>query len=477
MFARLVSRPRRQLMVGALFLCVSGCGGGTDAGPAVTTPVPRPVTPVLTTLNLGVTAADLKASRTRQILATTLDQNAQPITASIVWSSSASAIATVSVSGLVTAIAPGVASITATATAGSTTLTGVVVITVSALAVTSVTVSPATLVLVQGSMGALTALVVGDSGVSTGVVWGTSNALAAGVGTTGTVSATGLGNAQVCAISVIDSAMRGCSAVTVTAVAVASVTVTPPSLTMLLGQTATLGATTRDANGNTLTGRVVSWSSGNAAIATVSQVGVVSAVGLGTVTISAASEGRTGTATVTATIAEPSVTGVAVGPLSTSITVGQSVQLSASVSGTNNPPINVTWASADATKVTVNQNGFATGVGVTTGTQVCATSVFDSSKRGCGSVIVTPISFPSVATVSAPAFTFNPALVDIALAGTVTFTFTAIAHNVIFNATPGAPANVSAIANASVSRQFNTVGTFNYQCTLHAGMTATVVVH
>ena len=53
-------------------------------------------------------------------------------------------------------------------------------------------------------------------------------------------------------------------------------------------------ATTLDANDNVLTGRVVTWSSGNTSVATVSSSGVVTATGVGATTIIATSEGKSG---------------------------------------------------------------------------------------------------------------------------------------------------------------------------------------
>ena len=84
--------------------------------------------------------------------------------------------------------------------------------------------------------------------------------------------------------------------------AVASVSVTPPALSIAIGSTAQLTAQLRDAAGALLSGRAVTWSSGNTAVATVSNAGVVSAHATGSASITATSEGKTGTATVAATV-------------------------------------------------------------------------------------------------------------------------------------------------------------------------------
>ena len=82
-------------------------------------------------------------------------------------------------------------------------------------------------------------------------------------------------------------------------------------------------------------------------------------------------------------------------------------------------------------------------------------------------------SSASVAATTESAFT--PREVDVGTGGTVTWTFGSLAHNVTFRSA-GAPASIPAATNASVSRTFNTPGTFNYDCTLHAGMTGVVNV-
>ena len=85
-----------------------------------------------------------------------------------------------------------------------------------------------------------------------------------------------------------------------TPAAVATVDVTPTSSTVLAGATAQLAASTKDASGSVLTGRTVAWTTSNAAVATVASSGLVTTISSGTATITATSEGKSGSASITA---------------------------------------------------------------------------------------------------------------------------------------------------------------------------------
>jgi plastocyanin len=85
---------------------------------------------------------------------------------------------------------------------------------------------------------------------------------------------------------------------------------------------------------------------------------------------------------------------------------------------------------------------------------------------------------PTASVAATPAQVFSPQQVDITAGGTVTWNFGTLGHNVTFTAgSAGTPANIPETANANVSRTFATAGTFPYNCTIHIGMSGTVVVH
>jgi glucose/arabinose dehydrogenase len=83
--------------------------------------------------------------------------------------------------------------------------------------------------------------------------------------------------------------------------AVASVTVTAPTSSIPVGQTVQLTATALDANGNPVAGQSFQWSTGDAAVATVSSSGLVTGVAEGQTPIQATTAGVSGTVTISVT--------------------------------------------------------------------------------------------------------------------------------------------------------------------------------
>ncbi|HEX6943634.1 MAG TPA: Ig-like domain-containing protein [Gemmatimonadaceae bacterium] len=155
-----------------------------------------------------------------------------------------------------------------------------------------------------------------------------------------------------------------------------------------------LSATTRDASGAVLTGRVVTWSSSNSAVATVSGSGEVMGVTVGgPVTITATSEGQSGSVAVS--VVNPIVTSVAISPATTAVSIGGTTFLAADVRDQNNVSLTkqvVTWTTSNAAIATVSP--MATGsqsalvTGVAAGGPVTITATI-AGKSGTAAVTVT----------------------------------------------------------------------------------------
>jgi hypothetical protein len=88
---------------------------------------------------------------------------------------------------------------------------------------------------------------------------------------------------------------------TVTVLGVQTVSVSPATGSVRIGATLQFTATPRDANGGAFSGKTITWVSSAPTVATVSTSGVVTGVAKGSVTISATTDGVTGTAAVTVT--------------------------------------------------------------------------------------------------------------------------------------------------------------------------------
>jgi len=254
------------------------------------------------TVTVSPASVSLQMGQSSQLTATPKDANGNPLTGrAITWSSSNTAIATVSGTGLVTGVAGG-GPVTITATSEGQ--SGSASVTVTTVPVASVTVTPPSASVQVGQTVQLTATLKDANGnILTGrtVTWSSNQTTVATVNATGRVTARAAGSATITATS---EGQSGTSSITVTPVPVASVTVTPASASVAVGATVQLTATPKDANGNPLTGRVITWSSSNTAIATVSGSGLVTGVAAGgPVTITATSEGRSGSAAVTVTTA------------------------------------------------------------------------------------------------------------------------------------------------------------------------------
>ena len=169
---------------------------------------------------------------------------------------------------------------------------------VPTVAVTGVTLNKSTLELIAGDTESLTATVAPSDATTKDVTWESNNTAAATVDANGKVTAVGAGEATI-TVKTKDGEKTAICTVTVKAatVAVTGVTLNKTELKLTTGDTETLTATVAPENATT---KDVTWTTDNAAVATVTN-GVVTAVkaGTATITVTTADGGFTATCPVT----------------------------------------------------------------------------------------------------------------------------------------------------------------------------------
>src|SRR6266702_4242825 len=350
-------------------------------------------------VDVSPAAAALQVGQTVQLAATPRDTSGNPLSGRVVtWASSNTAVAPVTTSGLVTAIAVGSATITAT----SEGKTGTAAVAVANVPVASVAVTPASATLQAGQTVQLAATPKDANGnaLSGRVIgWSSSNPSVATVNASGLVTGVAAGSATITAVS---EGKSGGAAITVNpaTVPVASVAVTPAATSLPTGGTVQLTAIPKDANGTPLTGRSVAWTSSNGAVATVGSSGLVTAVATGSATITATSEGQSGSASIT--VSNAPVASVAVAPASASVQVGQTVPLTATPKVARGTPLSgrvINWSSSNTAFATVSSSGVVSGVAAGVAT-ITATS---EGQSGSSSITVSNVPVASVAVSPASA--------------------------------------------------------------------------
>ena len=333
----------------------------------------------------------------------------------IAWSSSDASVATVTSQGVVTAVAPGSATITASVDAMSASANVVV----TARPASAVILSPEHVTIFSGQALQLSALVTDDRGQllpGRPISFASSNPQIATVSSTGVV--TGIAGGIVTITATSESA-SGSATITVTPEPVAILAVSPSTATLFVGQTLQLGIVARNAAGQSLslTGRSVSWSSSTPALTSVSSSGLVTGLAPGTGVVILTVDGRQASATLSVTLVP--VASVVISPTAPTVTVGQTVQLTAtSMSATGQPLAGrlTTWSTSAGTVATVSSSGLVTGV-------AAGSAVITATSEGKSAATTVTVQ-PPIASI-----TVSPTISNLNVAWTATLTATARSAN------------------------------------------------
>ena len=333
---------------------LGSCSGDQPSGP------PDPVAPIPGSVTVSPETVTLVAlGEIAKLEAQVQDQDGSPMpAATVIWSSSAPAIATVGTTGLVTAVANGGATITAHAGSAA----GIAVVRVQQ-APTTIVVTPDSLTLeAVGDTATIVARVADANAYAIKerqVAWVSHDTLVATIDSTGLVTAVSTGSTEVTATAGGVEA----SAALIVEFHADSIALAPSELGFTaLGDTAMLAVTGFDRNG-TAGDASIQWASGDTTVATVDRRGLVTAAGNGATSISATS----GSLSASATVAVQQVPAtLSLEPESLTFEgVGDTATVTAAVADANGhvvPEVAVVWASDDASVASIDSTGLVTGI-------------------------------------------------------------------------------------------------------------------
>ena len=212
------------------------------------------------------------------------------------------------------------------------------------------------------------------------VFWASSDTSVAGVSSSGLLTAHRLGSARIAASA---EGVSGFATVQVMPPPVASISVEPGSTVLrALGDTVHFTAVARDANGNPLPDRSISWGVDLPGVAEISPAGIATALGNGVATIHASAEDVQGTATLS--VAQR-VVQIAVSPEDATLLPGDTITFSAVATDANGRAVpldgRLSWSSSNTLVVRVDATGQATGISSGTGTITAAMDGVSGSAR------------------------------------------------------------------------------------------------
>ena len=221
------------------------------------------------------------------------------------------------------------------------------------VAVTEVRLNKASVTLVEGDTDELMATVMPENATDKGIEWKSSDESVATVSQTGLVTALKEGSSAITVIT-NDGGFKATCDVTVNkkVIAVTSVVLGNTELTLVEGEEEKLAVAVTPENA---TDKSVVWESSNESAATVSQEGLVTAVGEGkaTITVKTNDGGFSASCEVTVKKKVIAVTGVKLSAASMTLREGEKGTLTATVEPANATNKNVEWWTSDLDVVSV----------------------------------------------------------------------------------------------------------------------------
>ncbi|MCM1364318.1 MAG: Ig-like domain-containing protein [Faecalibacterium sp.] len=313
-------------------------------------------------VKMNSSTAKINVGKTKKLSATVSPSNA--VNKKLTWSSSNTAVATVSADGTVKAIKNGTATITCKSVdSGLKSTCKVTVVT----APTGVKLNKTKATVNDKKTVQLTATVSPSTATNKSVKWTSSNKKVATVDKNGLVKAVAPGKAII-TCKTVDSGKTVTCVVTVKAVKVKSIKLNKTSANVNVGSTLTLKPTFNPTNASN---QNVTWKTSDKKIATVSSKGVVKGVKAGKVTITCTTKDGSKVAKCTITVKNVKMKSIKLNKTAVEVISGNTYTLKATVSPSNTTNKKLTWTSSNTKVAKVNSSGKITAVGAGKATITC----------------------------------------------------------------------------------------------------------
>ncbi|EKO3605447.1 Ig-like domain-containing protein [Vibrio metschnikovii] len=346
-------------------------------------------------------------------MATYSDATSSDVTSSVTWTVADTAIATVSPAGLLSAAEVGSTTLTATKDGVPS---NTVDVNVSSAVITAIQVTPSPVNVAKGQTQPLVAMAIysdgSNSDVTSSATWIVADTAIATVSPAGLLSAVEVGSTTLTAIK--DGVPSNTVDVTVSPAFITEIQVTPSPVNVAKGQTQPLVAmaTYSDSTSSDVSSSVT-WAVVETAIATVSSTGLLSAVEVGSTTLTATKDGVPSN-TVDVIVSPAVITEILVTPSSVNMAKGQTQPLVAiatySDATSSEVSSSVTWAVTDTAIATVSSTGLLSAVDLGNAT---VTAIKDGVPSNTVSVNVYNLAGPVIDIVdtgSGKLFTNSPSV-------------------------------------------------------------------
>ena len=314
----------------------------------------------VTGLKLDKTTLSLDVGEYYTFLATVYPSNASD--KGITWRTDNSSVVAVSQTGLIKAKSAGTAIITATTDDGN--FTQQCKVTVSQ-PVTGIRLNVASVSIAKGKQKSLIANVLPTNATNKEIMWESSDEDVAVVSHTGLVTAVGSGNCTITATTVDGLFTATCDFTVYTPVT--SITIGATEMKIPRGEVRLLSATVYPSDASNKT---ISWHSSNTNVATVNEVGQVTAKTRGTAVIYATSNDGGFMAQCVVQVVQLA-TSVSLNFASVSLDVGAYKQFTATLTPATVSDTTVKWSTSNKNVVAVSSKGLIKGVGPGTATITC----------------------------------------------------------------------------------------------------------